>query len=55
MTFFVQVDNLLNRTYYTYGTFTQLDGLPPSVNLTNPETLSIAIGRVAYAGLKVDF
>jgi iron complex outermembrane recepter protein len=55
MTFFVQVDNLFNRTYYTWGTYTQLDGLPPSVNLTNPETLSIAPGRLAYAGLKVDF
>ena len=55
MTFFVEVDNLFNRTYYTWGTFTQLDGLPPSVPLTNPVTLSIAPGRVAYAGLKVDF
>jgi iron complex outermembrane recepter protein len=55
MTFFVEVDNLFNQTYYTYGTFTQLDGLPPNLNLTNPETLSPSPGRVAYAGLKVDY
>jgi iron complex outermembrane recepter protein len=61
-TFFVEVDNLLNRTYYTYGTYTQLDGLPPNLNaafpirtLTNPQTLSPSPGRVAYAGLKVVF
>ncbi len=54
-TFFVELDNLLNRTYYTYGTFTQLDGLPPNFNLTNPETLSPSPGRVAYAGVKVTF
>jgi iron complex outermembrane recepter protein len=54
-TFFVNVDNLLNRTYYTYGTFTQLDGLPPNLNLTNPETLSPSPGRVVYAGLHASF
>lgn len=54
-TFFVELDNLLNRNYYTYGTFTQLDGLPPNFNLTNPQTLSPSIGRVAYAGVHVHF
>jgi iron complex outermembrane recepter protein len=54
-TFFVEVDNLFNRTYYTYGTFTQLDGLPPNFDLTDPRTLSPSPGRVAYAGLKVTF
>jgi iron complex outermembrane recepter protein len=52
---FVEVDNLLNRTYYTYGTFVQLDNLPPGVNLTNPATLSPSPGRVAYAGIRVTF
>jgi outer membrane receptor protein involved in Fe transport len=54
-TFFVEVDNLLNRTYYTYGTFTQLDGLPPNFNLTDPTTLSPSPGRVVYAGAKITF
>jgi iron complex outermembrane recepter protein len=54
-TFFVDVDNLFNRTYYTYGTFTQLDGLPPGLNLTDPTSLSPAPGRLAYAGVKVAF
>ena len=53
--FFVNVDNLLNRTYYTYGAFTELDGLPPNFNLTNPETLSPSPGRVVYAGLHATF
>jgi iron complex outermembrane recepter protein len=54
-TFFVNIDNLLNRTYYTYGTFTELDGLPPNLNLTNPETLSPSPGRLFYAGMKATF
>jgi iron complex outermembrane recepter protein len=54
-TFFVEIDNLLNRTYYTYGTFTQLDGLPPNLDLTDPTTLSPSPGRVVYAGMKVTF
>jgi iron complex outermembrane receptor protein len=52
---FVNVDNLFNRTYYTFGTFTQLDGLPPNLNLTDPRTLSPSPGRVVYAGAKVTF
>jgi iron complex outermembrane recepter protein len=52
---FVEVDNLFNRTYYTYGTFTELDNLPPNLNLTDPTTLSPSPGRVVYAGLKATF
>jgi iron complex outermembrane recepter protein len=55
MSFFVEVDNLFNSTYYTYGTFSQLDGVPPSLDLTNPRSLSPAPGRLAYAGVKVVF
>jgi iron complex outermembrane receptor protein len=51
MWLFAQVDNLFDRTYYTYGTFTQLDGLPPKFNLTDPRTFSPAPGRVFYAGV----
>jgi iron complex outermembrane recepter protein len=52
---FVNVDNLFNRTYFTYGTYTELDVAPPSLNLTNPETLSPSPGRVVYAGLHATF
>jgi iron complex outermembrane recepter protein len=52
---FVNVDNLFNRTYFTYGTFTNLDVAPPSLNLSNPETLSPSPGRVVYAGLHATF
>jgi iron complex outermembrane recepter protein len=54
-TAFVNVDNLFNNTYYTYGTFVQLENLPPGVNLTNPRTLSPSPGRLVYAGLRVTF
>ena len=54
-TAFVEADNLFNKTYYTFGTFTSLRNLPPGVNLTDPTTLSPAIGRVAYAGIRVTF
>jgi iron complex outermembrane recepter protein len=53
--FFVNVDNLFNRTYYTFGTFTGLDNLPPNLNLTDPRTLSPSPGRVVYAGVKAIF
>ena len=49
-TFFVEIDNLFNRTYYTFGAFTQLDNLPPNLNLTDPTTLSPSPGRLVYAG-----
>ncbi len=51
MRLLAQVDNLFDRTYYTYGTFTQLDGLPPKFNLTDPRTFSPTPGRVFYAGV----
>jgi iron complex outermembrane recepter protein len=54
-TAFVNVENLLDRTYYTYGTFTNFTNLPPGVNLTDPTTLSPSPGRVVYAGLHVTF
>ena len=47
---FVEIDNLFDRNYDTYGTFAQLNGLPPNINLTDPRTLSPAPGRLVYAG-----
>ncbi len=52
---FGEIDNLFGARYYTYGTFTELDGLPPSFNLTDPRTLTPAPGRAFYAGVKVTF
>ena len=52
---FGEVENLIDRRYYTYGTFAQLDGLPPNVNLTNPRTYSPASGRTFFAGLRAQF
>jgi outer membrane receptor protein involved in Fe transport len=52
---FGQVQNLFDQTYYTYGTFTKLDGLPPNFNLTNPRTYSPAPGRTIYGGVRLQF
>jgi iron complex outermembrane receptor protein len=56
ITVFGQIDNLYGTKYYTYGTFTQLDGLPAKFNyLTDPRTLSPSPDRVFYGGVKVAF
>ena len=49
------VDNAFNKTYYTFGTFAQLDGLPPNVNLTNPRTYSPSAPRTYFAGIRLRF
>jgi hypothetical protein len=46
------VQNLLNGSYNTYGAFTELDGLPPNFNLTDPRTFSPAPSRPFYLGLR---
>jgi hypothetical protein len=43
---------LFGRRYYTYGAFTELDGLPPNFHLTDPRTYSPVIGRVFYGGVR---
>jgi iron complex outermembrane receptor protein len=50
---FAEADNLFDRRYYTYGAFTELDGLPPNVDLTNPRTYSPASGRTLFIGMRV--
>jgi iron complex outermembrane receptor protein len=52
---FGEIENLFDRHYFTYGTFTELDGLPPNFNLTNPRTYSPSIGRAFYGGVRVSF
>jgi iron complex outermembrane recepter protein len=52
---FAGVDNALDRTYYTYGTFSALAGLPPNFHLTNPRTYSRSPPRTYFAGIRVSF
>ena len=52
---FAELDNLNNARYYTYGTFTQLDGLPPNFNLTDPRTFTPAPGRAVFGGIRLSF
>jgi iron complex outermembrane receptor protein len=52
---FGEIDNVFDRHYFTYGTFTQLDGLASYFNLTDPRTFTPAAGRAFYAGAKVTF
>ncbi len=52
---FAQIDNLLDRTYFTFGTFAQLDGLPPNVNLSDPRTFSPSPGRMLFGGVHLSF
>ncbi|MBV9345539.1 MAG: TonB-dependent receptor [Gammaproteobacteria bacterium] len=49
---FAGVDNLFDRTYYTYGNFTPLAALPPGLGLSNPRTLSPGTPRVYYFGVR---
>jgi iron complex outermembrane receptor protein len=51
---FGEIENLFDKRYFTYGAFTELDGLPPNFNLSDPRTFSPAPGRVFYGGLKVE-
>jgi len=52
---FGEIENVLGQRYYTYGTFAQLDGLPPGLDLTDPRSLSAAPGRLFFAGTRVRF
>jgi outer membrane receptor protein involved in Fe transport len=47
-----EIQNVFDHAYYTYGAFTQRDGLPPSVALTDPRTYSPAPGRLFYVGVR---
>jgi iron complex outermembrane receptor protein len=50
---FAEVENLFDKKYFTYGAFTELDGLPPNFNLTDGRTFSPAPGRLIYGGLRL--
>jgi outer membrane receptor protein involved in Fe transport len=49
------VNNALDRTYYTYGAFASLGGLPPNYNLTNHRTYSPSAPRTWFAGVRLSF
>jgi len=50
---FGEIENLADAKVYTYGAFTELDGLPPNFSLTNPRTYSPAPGRTFFSGLRL--
>lgn len=51
---FGEIENLTDVRYYTYGTFTELGHLPPTLGLTDPRSLSPAPGRLLYAGIRAE-
>ncbi|HEY1629975.1 MAG TPA: TonB-dependent receptor [Rhizomicrobium sp.] len=53
VTVFAEVENLFDKKYFTYGAFTELDGLPPNFNLSDPRTFSPAPGRLIIGGLRL--
>jgi iron complex outermembrane receptor protein len=50
---FGEIENLFDARYYTYGTFTDLGGLPPNFNLTNPRAYSPSEGRNFTIGARL--
>jgi iron complex outermembrane recepter protein len=54
-TLFGEIDNLFGEKYYTFGAFTQLDGLPPSFQLNDPRTFNPAAPRAFFVGVRGTF
>jgi len=53
---FARIENLTDKTYATFGSFTQYDGLPANYSgLSNPRTYSPQPGRTFFAGMRVNF
>jgi len=52
---FAAVNNVFDRTFYTYGAFTQLDAVPPNLALTDPRTYSPDPPRTYYGGIRWAF
>lgn len=50
---FVAIDNLFDKTYYTFGSFSELDHLPPTVHLSDPRTYSPSPPRSVFAGVRL--
>jgi outer membrane receptor protein involved in Fe transport len=49
------LDNAFDKTYATFGSFTELDGLPPNIDLSNPRNYSPSPPRTYFAGLRLRF
>ncbi|HEX4292598.1 MAG TPA: TonB-dependent receptor [Rhizomicrobium sp.] len=49
---FAEADNVFDKRYYSYGAFTELDGLPPNFDLTDPRTYSPNPGRTLFIGMR---
>ena len=54
-TVFGEIDNVFGDRYYTFGGFTQLDGLPPSFQLTDTRTFTPSAPRAFFAGVRATF
>jgi iron complex outermembrane receptor protein len=52
---FARIENVADARYATYGVFTGLDGLPPSLVLSDPRSFTPAAPRAAYVGLTANF
>ena len=52
---FAEVRNALEVGRFTYGGFTELDGLPPNVVLTDPRTYSPSPPRSFSIGARLHF
>ena len=50
-----RIENLADARYATYGAFARLDGLPPTLKLTDPRSFTPAAPRAAYFGLRASF
>lgn len=52
---FGEIENLFDKHYFNYGAFIALDGIPPSLHLGDPRTLSPGMGRAFFGGIRVSF
>ena len=52
---FARAENIADARYATYGVFTGFDGLPPSLKLSDPRSLTPAAPRAAFVGLTASF
>jgi len=54
-TLFGEIDNLFGEKYFTFGAFTQFDGLPPGFQLSDPRTYNPAAPRAFFVGIRATF
>ncbi|MDB6088698.1 MAG: hypothetical protein JWN85_1482 [Gammaproteobacteria bacterium] len=49
------VNNAFDKTYSTFGSFTDFAGLPPNLNLSNPRSYSPSPPRTYFGGVRLSF